>query len=392
MSDRRRAPSVLLVINSLGYGGTERMVERLVLHQQAAGRVRYTVLSLETPGPIGERLAAAGVPVLALHRHGAAAQVLAGAAAVRRLMRGGAFDLVHSFLYRSHAASRLARLLAGRGVPLVASERCLGDNRGTLARLINRLTARGSDRVLAVSRAVGERAAQRDGVPAARVGVIPNGIEIPEPDPRARLRLRRALRLGSGETLLLALGRLHREKGPDLLIEALRILRTRGVAGWRCAFVGEGPERGALRTASADLGDRVLFTGGRRRVGPWLEACDLLVLPSREEGMPVAPIEAMMRGRMVVATRVGGTPEVVRHDETGLLVEPENPGALADAIAAALGDPARREAMGARGAAVARAHFTLEAMAAATLNEYRLLLDAGAPAGTTARAAAAYRR
>jgi glycosyltransferase involved in cell wall biosynthesis len=392
MSDRRDAPRVLLVVNSLGIGGTERMIERLVLALHGDGRVRYTVLSLETPGPIGARLQAAGVPVVALGRRGAVAQVLSGTGAVRRFIRGGGFDLVHSFLYRSHTACRLARLLSGRAVPVVSSERCLGDNRGLVARLVNRMTARGSDRVLAVSRAVGERAAQRDGVPAERVAVVPNGVEIPSPDTRSRRRLRRALGLSEDQTLFLALGRLHREKGPDLLLRALAILQERGVGGWRCAFVGDGPERGALVAAAASLGDRVIFPGSRRRVAPWLLASDVLVLPSREEGMPVAPIEAMMRGRMVVATRVGGTPEVVRHDETGLLVPPEDPKALAAAIEAALRDPARRAAMGARGLVVARAEFTLEAMTAATLGEYRRLLDAEPRAATPARAAAAYRR
>lgn len=389
MSERRDVPRVLLVVNSLGIGGTERMIERLVLALNGDGRVRYHVLSLETPGPIGARLLAAGVPVTALGRRGAVRQVVSGFSAVRRLIRSGRFDLVHSFLYRSHTACRLARLFAGRSVPLISSERCLGDNRGGVARLVNRLTARGSDRVLAVSRAVGETAARRDGVPADRVAVVPNGIEVPAPDARSRRRLRRALGLGEDEALLLALGRLHREKGPDLLLQALAILNERGVAGWRAAFVGDGPERAALRAATAPLGDRVFFPGSRRRVAPWLEASDLLVLPSREEGMPVAAIEAMMHGRMVVATRVGGTPEVVRHDETGLLVAPEDPAALAAAIEAALADPARRAAMGARGRAVALAGFTLEAMAAATLDEYRRLLEADAPRAATARAAAA---
>jgi glycosyltransferase involved in cell wall biosynthesis len=327
--------------------------------------------------------------VLALGRRGATAQVLAGAFAVRRLVRGGGFDLVHSFLYRSHTACRLARLSAGRAVPLVSSERCLGDNRGRVARLVNRLLARASDRVLAVSRAVGERASRRDGVPPGRVVVVPNGIEAPSPDPRARARLRRALGLGPGDTLLLALGRLHREKGPDVLVQALMRLHQRGAAGWRCVFVGDGPEREALRAAGAPLGDRVLFAGSRGRVAPWLEACDLLVLPSREEGMPVAAIEAMMHGRPVIATRVGGTPEVVRHDETGILLPPEDPAALDDALTSLLGDAARREAMGRRGLEVAHSAFTLAAMAGATLDEYRRLLNADAPAAAPAPAAAA---
>jgi hypothetical protein len=102
-----RAVRVLLVVNSLGFGGTERMIERLVLQLERAGQARFTVCSLAGPGPIGARLAAAGTAVRAFGIGGGAArQIGLGALAVRRLLRDGGFDLVHSFLYRSHAACR----------------------------------------------------------------------------------------------------------------------------------------------------------------------------------------------------------------------------------------------------------------------------------------------
>jgi len=390
--ERHATPRVLVVVNSLGIGGTERMVERLTMHLEAAGQVRFTVCSLGAEGAIGGRLRSSGVPVVALGYRGAAAQVLGGARAIRAMLRREGFDLIHSFLYRSHCASRLARIGSALRIPLISSERCLGDNRGLVARLVNRLTARSSDRVLAVSRAVGERAAARDGVPRDRVAVVPNGVETAGPDPRARRRLRRVLGLGAADVLFLYLGRLHAEKGPDLLVEGLRALRRRLPGGWRCVFIGDGPERHALRAATADLDGFVMLPGPRRRVGPWLEACDVLVMPSREEGMPVAALEAMMRGRAVVATRVGGTPEVVRSGETGLLVESGDRDGLAAALETLARDADLRERLGARGRAVARAEFTLEAMAEGTLREYRsLLATAGAAAGRAAAVAGAAR-
>jgi glycosyltransferase involved in cell wall biosynthesis len=370
------------------------MMERLVVHLEAAGRVRFTVCSLEDEGPIGERLRSRGVDVIALGHRGAAAQVLGGAFAIRRMLRRGGFDLVHSVLYRSHCASRLARIGLRPGVPLISAEHCMGDNRGMAARLVNRLTVRLSDRMLAVSRAVGERAAVRDGMPRDRIAVVPNGIETVEPDARSRARLRRVLRIGARETLFLYLGRLHREKGPDLLVEGLRELGRRLLSGWRCVVVGDGPERGALRAAleAAGMTERVTLMGARRRVGPWLEACDVLVMPSREEGMPVAALEAMMHGRAVVATRVGGTPEVVRAGETGLLVEPEDRNGLVAALETLARDAQFRERLGARGRMVARAEFTLEVMAEGTLREYRsLLATVDAAAGSAATAAGAAR-
>jgi len=384
----RIAPRVLLVVNSLGIGGTERMIETLVTHMSRDGRVRFTVCSLGEEGVIGARLKAAGVPVVALRRRGAAGQIAGGARDLRRLLRGGGFDLVHTFLYRAHCAGRLARAGLAPRVPLISSERCIGDNRGPLTRLVNRLTARASDRVLAVSRAVGERAVARDGVPRGRVAIVPNGIASVDPDPRTRARLRRALGLGERDVLFLYLGRLHAEKGPDLLALALQSLGTRLPAGWRCVLVGDGPEKAALVKACAGLGSRVLLAGARGRVAPWLEACDVLVLPSREEGMPVAALEAMAHGRAVVATAVGGTPEVVRESETGCLVPPGDAPALAAALETLARDADLRGRMGERGRAVARGQFSLESMAEGTLREYRSLLEGAEGAGERAAAAA----
>jgi glycosyltransferase involved in cell wall biosynthesis len=386
--DSRNAPRVLLVVNSLGIGGTERMIETLVVHLNRAGQVRFTVCSLGDEGTTGARLKAGGVSVVALGARGAAAQIAGGARAIRGMLRRGSFDLVHTFLYRAHCAGRLARLGLVRRVPLISSERCLGDNRGSLTRLVNRLTARGSDRVLAVSRAVGERAADRDGVPQERVAIVPNGIGIAEPDPRSRARLRRVLGLGESDVLFLYLGRLHSEKGPDLLARALHLLRARLPAGWRCVYVGDGPERAAVSKACAGLDGLVLHAGARRRVAPWLEACDVLAMPSREEGMPVAALEAMAHGRPVVATRVGGTPEVVRHEETGLLVRPGDPEVLATALETVARDAPLRARMGARGRDVARSEFSIEAMAEGTLREYRrLLVNVGVADGPATAAA-----
>jgi glycosyltransferase involved in cell wall biosynthesis len=380
-------PRVLLVVNSLGLGGTERMIERTALALGGPGRVRYTVCALEDEGPIGARLRGAGVEVIALGgRGGTVRQVLHGARRVRRLLRERRFDLVHSFLYRSHCACRLARLGLRPRVPLISSERCLGDNRSRGLQALNRAMGRMSDRILAVSAAVADKVVRRDGVPEDRVEVVPNGIESATPDPRARQRIRRTLEVGDEETMLLFLGRLHREKGPDLFLDALSALR--GAEGWKAVLVGDGAERPALERQAASLGlaGRVVFAGARPRVDAWLEASDVLVIPSREEGMPVAAIEAMMHARPVVATRVGGTPEVVRDQETGLLVDPEDAPGLARALRRLLDDPAARRGFGARGLEAARRGHSLEAMAEATLRQYQRLLPAaaGAPERSTA--------
>lgn len=393
MSDRAGVPPrVLLVINSLVYGGAERMMQRMISRLNGQGRVRFTVCSLEGDGPIGALLRADGVEVITLEGAGGTMrQVACGAARLRPLLKSGRFDLVHSFLYRSHCASRLARLGLTPRIALVSTEHCLGDNRGLGIRIVNRLTSRMSDRIVAVCRAVADRAVRRDGVPRDRVAVIPNGAETRFPDARARARLRKTLGMDDEHALLLYLGRLHREKAPDRLIEALAGLRRTTPDGWTAILVGAGDERPAVERQIRALGldGRVLLPGPRRRVAPWIDACDLLVLPSREEGMPVAALEAMMQGRAVVATNVGGTPEVVVDGVTGLLVPPEDPGALATALGRLIHDRVLRRRMGEAGRRRALAEFTIERMAEKTLELYGHLLARRIPAAAAAAAAGA---
>ena len=362
------------------------MLEKTVLALNRPGRIEFTVCSLGELGPIGRRLRSHGIEVVAFGaRGGAALAVCRGILGIRRLLRQQRYDLIHSFLYRSHCAARIARIRLKRRVALISAEHCIGDNRSRGILLLNRLTSRMSDRILAVSAAVRDKVVQRDRFPPGKVTVILNGIEIAALRPATGARLRRRLGIAPAEVVFLMLGRLHREKGPDVLLRALGALSARSSGGWRAVLVGDGPELGSLRRLAVDLGveDRLMFAGARRRVGPWIEAADLLVLPSREEGLPVAPLEAMAREKPVLATAVGGTPEVVRHEETGLLVPPDDPQALAAGLQRLLEDPVLRARLGARGREVLRADFSLERMVDQIAALYEELVGRRCPAAST---------
>ena len=370
---------VLTVINSLELGGAERMLERTVLALERTSRVRTTVCSLGAEGPIGRRLRSQGIEVVALGaRDENVGAVVKGVLGLRSLFRVRRFDILHSFLYRSHVVARLARLSLGLTTPLVSSERCIGDNRSSLLLLANRLTSRWSDRILAVSEAVRGKAVTRDRIPASKVAIIRNGVEVPPLNPRAGARLRQALGISPADVVFLMLGRLHREKGPDVFLSALTHLDGQAAFRWRALFVGSGPEEESLVQWSKanGLAARVIFAGARGYVGPWLEACDMLVVPSREEGLPVAALEAMARRKPVVASRVGGTPEVVVEGETGLLVPPDDPLALARALTKLALEPHGRAMMGERGERRIRSRFSIDQMVDAILICYQgLVLD-----------------
>jgi glycosyltransferase involved in cell wall biosynthesis len=130
---------------------------------------------------------------------------------------------------------------------------------------------------------------------------------------------------------LLFLGRLSREKGLDVLLEALHL---RVFSHLKLTVVGEGPERHSLEETMRTYGleNQVYFEGFKQDIKPYLEEADALVMPSRTEGMPMALLEAAVSGIPVIATKVGGIPEIVIHNQNGLLVTPENPAQLADAI------------------------------------------------------------
>jgi len=373
---------VLVVVNSLGFGGTERMVESLVTGLAGSRGVRFTVCTLGGAGPIGRRLRVRGVEVVECRAGGGrwlgvAREILA----VARLLRGRRFDVIHSFLYRSHFATRLARLILRSRSPLISSEQCVGDNRAGALHRINGWMGALSQRVLAVSGAVRRKLIERGGISPHRVAVIHNGVRVPRPNRGGGRRLRRALGIGESEVVFLYLGRLHREKGVEVMVEALKRLAGHHLPSWKALLVGDGPERAALEAAvgASGLRARVFFAGSRGYVAPWLEASDLLVLPSREEGMPVAALEAMARGRAVLATHVGGTPEVVVDGETGLLVPSESPETLAKALEELLRNPEARVRMGAAGRKRVQNEFSIEAMLEQTYGCYEEVRTAGAP-------------
>lgn len=182
-----------------------------------------------------------------------------------------------------------------------------------------------------------------------------------------------ALPAPPGASRLLALGRLHPNKGFDVLLRALALL-----PGAHLSLAGEGPERAALQRLAAGLGvaDRVAFLGWREDAGALLAACDLFVCPSRHEPLGNVVLEAWSAARPVIAAAAQGPSELIRDGETGILVPKEAPEPLAAAIAGLLADPARAAMLGAAG----RAEFARAHAEAPVLARWREFLRAVAPA------------
>jgi len=256
----------------------------------------------------------------------------------------------------------------------------VGAFRTRFYRAMERRAGRWTARLIAVSSHEARLAADAKILPPERISLIPNGLEDDAPvSPTPSPDLRTALGLDPSDVVIGFVGRLWRQKGLDLLIMSLpEVLKRRPAA--RLLLLGEGPERKALEklARTVDVADRVVFVGQRPDVRTCLQLMDVFVLPSRWESAPYALLEAMASARPIVATRVGGMPEMLDDGRCGALVEPEDPDALARAILDVLQKPddGARKAQAARDRV--RTHYRLRESVSRTAQLYRELTSENA--------------
>jgi glycosyltransferase involved in cell wall biosynthesis len=319
----------------MGHGGAERLVVSMVRHRDRE-RFDYEVAYvLEDRDTLVPQLRDAGVTV---HSLGArASHDLRWQGRLRALLARGDFDIMHSHLPYAATFGRLvAATLPSRRPALVYTEHSMWNKMALAVKALNRATIALDDRLLVVSEAC------RLSLPPHlrhRARVVVHGIEL-EPINQARLRrdefrasVRAELGLRDGELLALTVAGLRWPKGYDVLLPAARSTVDRGTAV-RFVAVGDGPLRGDLehQHAALSLGDRFVFLGERSDVPRLLGAADLFVLPSRQEGLPLALMEAVSSGLPVVTTSVGELPNLLTSGWDAVLVPPEQPEALAQAI------------------------------------------------------------
>lgn len=205
---------------------------------------------------------------------------------------------------------------------------------------LDRLSLRSADRVVSVCQAFAPRLLAY-GVSPERIRVLHNAaVPTPAVPEQERVQLRAQLGIRNGDSVLVTIGRLSREKGHADLLRALGQFRAVG-RNWKLVIVGFGPERAALGTLARALGvdQQVVFAGFSADVSHYYAIANVFVLPSHSEGSSNVLLEAMMAGVPIVATRAGGNPEIILHEDTGLLVPVGDHSALAAAIARLLQEP-----------------------------------------------------
>jgi glycosyltransferase involved in cell wall biosynthesis len=355
----------LVLISSLRPGGAERIVVTLMcrLAQRGFRAALCTLNTLYDDAQLAEEVQKAGVT-----RYDLRARRLSDPRVVARYLR----LLAHARVNLVHAHGQDAWILAGMvrrftDVPLAFTRHVLDEPADTWRQALRRRSAlaasRQADALVAPSYATADSLGRLAGFCPSRVHVIPNGINLERFERpaivMARDETRRALGFEAHERIVILPAVLRPGKGHDVLLEALPIIQTR-VPHVRVVFAGDGERDAELRLRARSYGPEVVFLGHRNDLPELLAACDLVVLPSFSEALPTVLIEAAAAGRPVVATRVGGTPDVVEHGVTGLLVPPGDPRALADAILSLLSDPAKAEAFGRAARILVHHRFSLD--------------------------------
>lgn len=311
-------------------GGLESVIQSLVPAQVERGHA-VAVAAVVVPGdgaaaalfrPLRDlpvRLEALELPSRAY---------VAEARALARVIRAHDASIVHTHGYRSDVVGGMVARVLRRPRVTTVHGFIGGTSRGRLYERLQRRALRRFDAVVAVSAPLAERLREA-GVPPGRLHLVRNAWRAASP-PLSRDDARAALGLEDGSRHVGWVGRLSLEKAPDLAVRALAALPAGDVA---LSLVGDGPMRADLEALATSLGvrDRVRFHGLLDGAGRFMRAFDVLLLSSRTEGTPIVVLEAMAAGLPIVATRVGGVPDVV--EGVAELVEPERP----DAMAAALG-------------------------------------------------------
>lgn len=337
MPDRRR---VLIVIDGMEVGGSQRQIQHLLagLDRQ---RWEPELAYFRCDSFLSETIQRSGVRVHYLPKqHRIDLRFLI---AFARLLRRGDYALIHAYSLTAELWSMLARDLSGYRPLLIASERSYYLAKPAWYWVLKRLVLGRSVAVIANSSAGARSTARRARMPERMFATVANGVDLPSPiAPEERSAIRESLGVPQSRAMGLFVGRLVAVKNLPCLIRALAMLEP-AQRPW-IALAGDGPQRASVQQLAADCGvtDDLCLLGERLDVTRLMQAADFLVLPSHFEGQSNALLEAMAAGCPVIASAVGGTPEIINDGSTGLLFPAGDERALATAMARLAADPAMR--------------------------------------------------
>lgn len=337
---------------------------------------------------VAEGLGVRVVPLAELGREISPLRDVVAAVKLAKLVRAERPQILHTHTAKAGTIGRMAALLAGRSRPTIVVHTFHGHvlqgyfdpARAAFFRLLEKGLARVSTALVAVSPEVRDELVRLGVAPASKFVVIRLGIELEKrvhAEPGLREESRRQLGVASGRFLVGWVGRMTAVKRVDDVLLSFAGLRARGVDAVLC-LVGDGPDREPMEKRARELGiiRHCLFLGYQEEVAPFYAAFDAVVLPSANEGTPVSVIEALAAGTPVVATRVGGVPDVLQEGVDGFLVAMGDVEALAERLARLAFDPELRTRMGEAGRARILERYAVDRLIDDVDALYRSLLEA----------------
>ncbi|KUJ78166.1 hypothetical protein AVO45_09465 [Ruegeria marisrubri] len=350
----------MYVIDSLRVGGAETLLLDLLdaaRRRGDAARVAYF-----TPGPLEPEVVRRGVEATRLSRHGLRDPLALFRAL--RLMRAWDPDVVHTHLTKSDLVGQLAARLSKRRRVLTLHNTDPWRKNAIFSGIYREIT-RGADACLAVTSNVADYVAEYGGCDRSAIEVIQNGVDLHRFNaghvPPMDLS---GYGIPDDAVVIAKIGRLSEQKDhANFLLAASQLAERYPQAHFLIA--GEGELSADIRECARDLGlgdDRVTFTGNLREMPELLAAVDIFTLASRWEGLPMALLEAMAMSVPVVSTAVGGIPDLINDGENGMLVQPSDPTALAEAIGHLISDPSARRRLGNAGLETVRTRYSSAAM------------------------------
>lgn len=383
---------ILYLITDLNIGGTEKILYELVTR---IDRTKFNplVCGLKSYGHYAEKIENKGIPVIVFNVANGISLLKNFQAIFNlyKIMRKEKIDLVHTFLFRANFIGRIAARLVG--VPIVISSIRVMEEKKKYHLFLERITSFLSDKFIVNSEALKNFVSEKMKITPEKIEIVYNGIDFMNLPKINSIIKKNELGYNKNEILIGTVGRLHKQKGIEYFIEAIKIITqlpitppSSALGGLRRAgnyqlpnflIIGDGPERKNLESliCNLELNDKVKLLGWRTDVLEIISVLDIFVLSSLWEGTPNVVLEALAYNKPVVATRVGGVPEIIEEGVTGLLVEPANAQALADAILWVLENPEKARKMAEKGKEKVEKFFPIHKMVKETEEVYEKLAN-----------------
>ena len=366
--------NILYVVTSLDVGGTQKMLYETIKNMDR-DKYQIVVCSLKKGGIYGKILSDLDIKIISLKMNNRSGLLnififIPSVLKLSKIIHKEKIDIVHSWLFQANIISRISARLAG--VNRVISSVRVMEQEKKWQLSIERITSNLCKKIIVNSRALKNFLLEKNVADSEKIEVIYNGIEVSENSDKRNIF--KELGLKENEKIIGTVGRLHKQKGIEYFLESAKIILPSVGFSLKFIIVGDGPERKKLESKARRLGikNEVLFTGIREDAINLISIMDIFVLPSLWEGTPNVVLEAMLWGKPVISTEVGGVPELIENQVDGILVKPGNPVALADAVLQALKNERESIQMGIRAKEKVKKYFSIEKMVEQTEKLYQL--------------------